>query len=151
MLTARCSHLYWGQTEPCSEHWPLHRGLRWETERRGLRGQSRATEWGPSVQTPHYILDHGSQCFQKQERFFNAQEDCENFVEMNQAVDAWSLRPPVLGLASGHSHGQLSITWAPGGAQVSLGLSSHNPSHWHSPARNGSQEALVVWRTLFIV
>ena len=52
-----------------------------------------------------------------------------NIVEMNQVTDAWSLRPHSdLGLAwTVEWPAQLSISQAP--AQVSLGPSSHNPSH----------------------
>ena len=89
----------------------------------------------------------GHRAFEKQaahsSRYSRSREDCEHLVEMNQAVDAWSLRP-----LSGAGAGQCTIApvassasgASSGAAQVSLGsvATTLHTDTQSSRAQNGS-------------
>ena len=109
MLTARRSHLYWGQAGPCRAHCSGP-----ETEREPQPQQSRGV-CGARCADLHSKL-HGL-LFQKQEQNIHQHRwddrKCLHLVEMNQADDAWSLR--ILAWAG------MKAQWAPPPDQASHG------------------------------
>ena len=153
MLTARCSHLYWGQSGPCSaEQWALGSDERQEREPEQSREECGVTRAHSA--DPHTHQATGPwvtvQSFQKQTTNTSRTQDLIikiilNLVEMNQATDAWSLRPHSdLGLAwTVEWPAQLSMSsQAP--AQVSL---SPVATTLHTDtARNGSPATSSVTR-----
>ncbi len=131
---------------------------RWETQDREGAEQSRV---GPSaVHITTLGCTMGYRAFEKQathsSSISRSEGMLEHLVEMNQAVDAWSLRPPVWSGA-----GQCTI--APvassasgansGAAQVSLGsvattLHTDTQSSW---AKKWITSTSRVWRSVFIL
>ena len=66
MLTARCSHLYWGQPGPCRDPWPAPAQMR-DTRQRGSWAEQSGTQCSAHY---HTGLHHGSQGFQKTSHTF---------------------------------------------------------------------------------
>ena len=143
MLTVRCSHLYWGQPGPCrAKQWALGSDERQEREPEQSREECGVTR---AHSAPHsgvyWTMGHIS-AFRNRRPIpqdNSLSRISLDLVEMNQAADAWSLRPHSdLGLAWTVTSGQPSSTQHQAPAQVSLGpvaTTLHTDT-----ARNGSHQ-----------
>ena len=135
MLTARCSHLYWGQPGPCRDPWPAPAQMR-DTRQRGSWAEQRGTQCSAHY---HTGLHYGSQGFwETSSTFIKILKIKKGFLTpCGNESSCWCLvtQTPVWSWGWSVHHcpsGQLSIRRQLGRSSGVTGLSSHNPSHWHT-------------------